>query len=167
MNAAPKHLFLMRHASAGPAADDRTRPLTPAGRIEAVQMGRALSALAIPPARALASPARRAQETLDAVRSHVELEGIETDEALYLASAAALRMRLEGVPEATSRLLVIGHNPGLSELLHERVESGAKGLRPRASHGLAPGAVAVLRFDGPWRELAAAPAHLVELLTPG
>lgn len=154
-----KHLFLMRHASAGPGADDRARPLTPAGRREAAQIAHALAARSVRPAWALVSPARRAQETLDAIRGVVELAGAETDGALYLASSSVLRSRLERVPEQTTSLLVIGHNPGLSELLHELVASGKAG-------GLAAGAVAVLRFAGRWGELSRAPAHRVEVLSP-
>lgn len=167
MNAPPKHLFLMRHASAGSAPDDRGRPLSPSGWRDAQRMGRALAALAVRPEWALVSPARRAQETLEAVRDPLGLGDVETDEALYLASSAVLRARLERVPDATSCLLVVGHNPGLSELLLERLGSAAPGLRRDATHGLAPGAVAVLRIDVPWRELSAEPAQLVELLTPG
>ena len=67
-----KHLILMRHASAGPAVDDRARPLSAEGQSEARQMGRALATLeasGFRPEWALVPPARRAQETLAGVRS--------------------------------------------------------------------------------------------------
>ena len=167
-----KHLILMRHASAGPAADDRARPLSAAGRGDALRMGRALLALAASgfrPEWALVSPALRAQETLANVRSALRsLAGAEADEALYLADAGRLLSRLRRVPEETPQLLVVGHNPGLSELLHALVGRAAAEVQLRAAHGLAPAACAALRIgDLPWRELEPGDAELVTLLTPG
>ena len=166
-----KHLILMRHASAGPAADDRARPLSAAGRGDALRMGRALEALAASgfrPEWALVSPALRAQETLAGVHSGLRsLAGAETDETLYLASGGQLLARLRRVPEETAQLLLVGHNPGLSELAQELVGSGAADVLLRAAHGLAPAACAALRIGQRWRELEPRCAELVELLRPG
>ncbi len=165
MNGAMKHLILMRHASAGPAAGDRERPLSAAGQSEAQRMGRALAAFSASgfrPERALVSPARRAQETLAGVRSGLHsLAAAQTDEALYLGSPGQLLARLQQLPDETAQLLLVGHNPGLSELaqlLVGRAEAG----------GLAPAACAALRIESmSWRDLAPGCAELVELLRPG
>lgn len=164
-----KHLLLMRHASAGPGADDRARPLSSAGRGDAARVGHALAALGFRPEWALVSPARRAQETFEAVRRGLPgLAGAETDDGLYLASAGELLARLCRLPEETVQLLLVGHNPGLSELLQTLVGGGVDAVRRRAARGLAPGACAALRIEGArWCELAAGAAHLVELVTPG
>jgi phosphohistidine phosphatase len=160
-----KHLILMRHANAGPAADDRERPLSAQGRSEALRMGRALEALAtrgFRPAWALVSPARRAQETLAGVRSGLPyLTGAETDDALYLGSPDRLLSRLQRLPDETAQLLLVGHNPGLSELAQLLVGPGEGNL------GLAPAACAALRIEQRWCELAPGCAELVELLRPG
>jgi phosphohistidine phosphatase len=168
---AMKHLVLMRHANAQPAADDRERPLSAAGRSEALDMGRALEELApsgFHPEWALASPARRAQETLAAVRSRLRsLAGAETDEALYLASPGQLLARLQRVPDETVQLLLVGHNPGMSELAQLLVGEAGAELWLRAARGLAPAACAALRIEGlRWCELTPGCAELVELLTP-
>ena len=166
-----KHLILMRHASAGPGADDRARPLSSAGRGDALRVGRALERLAASgfrPEWALVSPALRAQETLEAVRSALRsLAGAETEEALYLASADQLLARLRRVPEETAQLLLVGHNPGLTELMHALAGRGADAVRARAAQGLPPGACAALRIeDLRWRELERGCAELVDLVTP-
>jgi phosphohistidine phosphatase len=160
-----KHLILMRHASAGPAADDRERPLSAAGQREALSVGGALGALAtygFRPDQALVSPARRARETLAGVRTGLRsLAAAETDEALYLASARQLLARLQRIPDETAQLLLVGHNPGLSEL--------AQLLAGRAEVvvGLAPAAYAALRIPGVrWCELEPGCAELVKLVTP-
>jgi phosphohistidine phosphatase len=169
MNEAMKHLILMRHASAGPAADDRERPLSPAGRGDALRMGRALEARGFRPEWALVSPARRARETLAGVQGGLRsLAGAETDEALYLAGADRLLARLRRVPEETAQLLLVGHNPGLSELARALVGQGPADVLRRAAHGLAPAACAALRIgELRWRELEPGCAELVDLLLPG
>jgi phosphohistidine phosphatase len=167
-----KHLILMLHASAGPAADDRERPLSAAGQSEALAMGRALGALAthgFRPEQALVSPARRARETLAGVRRGLRtLAAAETDEALYLASASQLLVRLQRISDETAQLLLVGHNPGLSELAQLLVGRAEADLRLRAARGLSPAACAALRISAArWRELEPGCAELVELLRPG
>ena len=166
-----RHLILMRHASAGPAADDRERPLSAAGRSEALHMGRtleALSASGFRPERALVSPARRAQETLAGVRGGLRcLAGAETDEALYLGSPAQLLARLQRLPDEATQWLLVGHNPGLSELVRALVGRAEAEPGERTARGLTPAACAALRAPGTrWHDLAPGCAELVTLLTP-
>lgn len=166
-----KHLLLMRHASAGPGEDDRARPLSPEGLVEAERMGRALEALAVHgfrPERALVSPARRTRETLAGVRTALAgLASAEEDEALYLASHGRLLTRLQRLPDATSQVLLVGHNPGLAELLDSLVGRAEPDVLRRAARGLAPAACAALRIPSPrWRDLVPSSAELVAFLGP-
>jgi phosphohistidine phosphatase len=161
---AMKHLILLRHASARPDGVDRERPLSAAGRLEAERSGRALAALAargFRPERALASPALRVRETLSGVRLKLaSVAVVEEDEALYLAGPGRLLERLRGVAEPAAQLLLVGHNPGLSEL----VEWLARESAPR---GLAPAAFAALRIRRErWCELEPGCAELVALRQP-
>src|SRR5688572_22256056 len=115
-----KHLILMRHASAPPGEDDRARPLSPEGLSEAQRMGPALeklSARGFRPERALVSPSRRTRETLAGVRTAFADLAAEEDERLYLASPGRLLARLQQLPDALSQVLLVGHNPGLAELV--------------------------------------------------
>ncbi|MEN8159038.1 MAG: histidine phosphatase family protein [Myxococcota bacterium] len=172
MNAAPKHLILLRHASAQNDASDRARPLSEQGRGEAIRTGEALGALGkrgFRPALLLTSPARRARETVAGI--HGALAGelrVEEDETLYLASPGQLLDRLQALPEGERQVLLVGHNPGLAELVQLLVERAPAEVLLRASRGLAPASFAALRIDGArWRDLAPGCAELVEFLRPG
>jgi phosphohistidine phosphatase len=166
-----KHLILMRHASAGPGEDDRARPLSPEGLSEAQRMGPALeklSARGFRPERALVSPSRRTRETLAGVRAALASLAAEEDETLYLASPGRLLARLQQLPDATSQVLLVGHNPGLAELLDWLVGRAEADVLLRAARGLAPAACAALRIPTErWRELEPACAELVAFLRPG
>ena len=92
---------------------------------------------------------------------------MEEDEALYLASAGRLLAKLQALPDPEEQVLVVGHNPGLGELVQLLVERGAADVLLRAAKGLAPGALAALRIATPrWGDLAPGCAELVEFLRP-
>jgi phosphohistidine phosphatase len=166
-----KHLILMRHASARPGEDDRERPLSAVGEHEANAMGSALEALAprgFRPEFALVSAARRARETLSGVNSGLSsLAGSESEESLYLARPGQLLARLQRIPDETEQVLLVGHNPGLSELTQWLVGRAEADVLVQAALGLAPAACAALRIPTTrWRELEPGCAELVALLRP-
>jgi phosphohistidine phosphatase len=166
-----KHLILMRHARAGPGEDDPARPLSMEGLADAARMGRALAGLAergFRPERALVSPARRTRETLAGVRAALgSLVAVEEDETLYLASLGRLLGRLQQLPDAASQVLLVGHDPGLAELVDWLVGRSEAGLLRSAARGLAPAACAALLIpSGRWRDLAPSCAELVAFLAP-
>src|SRR5262245_5981195 len=167
-----KHLILLRHASARPGQDDRERPLSPEGTKEAAASGRALLALearGFRPERALVSPARRALETLAGVREALtSLADAAEDEALYLASAERLLGRLGRLPDDAAQVLLVGHNPGLAELVLRLVGQGEADVLVRASRGLSPAAFAAFRIPTRrWGELEPACGELVAFVRPG
>jgi len=171
MNGAMKHLILLRHATAENGELDRARALSALGRSEAERMGSALGRLAergFRPELLLTSPALRARQTLDRVsRALAAAASADVDEALYLASAGRLLGRLQALPDAERQVLLVGHNPGLAELVQMLVERGEAEVLLRAARGLAPGALAALRIGTPrWRDLAPGCAELVEFLRP-
>ena len=166
-----KHLILLRHASAENGELDRVRSLSALGRSEATRMGGALGRLGqrgFRPELLLTSPALRARETLAGLGSALDAARcVEEDEALYLASAGRLLERLRSLPDPDQQVLLVGHNPGLGELVQLLVECGAAEVLLRAARGLAPGALAALRIATPrWRDLAPGCAELVEFLRP-
>jgi phosphohistidine phosphatase len=167
-----KHLILLRHASARPGQDDRERPLSPQGASEALEIGRALRALAargFRPEQALVSPARRARETFAGVREALaSLASASEDDALYLASAERLLGRLQQLPDAIAQVLLVGHNPGLAELAVQLVGQAEADVLVRVARGLAPAAFAAFRIPTRrWCELEPACAELVALVRPG
>ncbi len=113
--------FLMRHAKSdwhANARDDFSRPLNARGQRDARRMGAWLREEGLVPDRILASPARRARQTAEAVATAVGLpvDAIHYHDPLYLAGRAALLAALQQEAPACSRLLLVAHNPGLDEL---------------------------------------------------
>jgi phosphohistidine phosphatase len=114
-------LILLRHAvaaSLGLDGRDFDRDLTPAGRAEAEAAGRRLAALDLRPQLLLTSPARRTRGTTDIVARNLGLAAasVREDATLYLATAPALRAAIARTDATVGCLLLVGHNPGLSEL---------------------------------------------------
>ena len=113
-------LILMRHAEALPAAidaEDFGRPLSDAGRAAAARAARALARGAAID-RLLYSPARRTSETAAIVAAELSLPAalLEAVPELYLATPLRIRETVARRHGGACTLLVVGHNPSLSEL---------------------------------------------------
>lgn len=133
MDTAAATVIVMRHAKAleqRPGELDFDRPLAPRGIKEAAAMGRWLHAQTPELRVIVSSPALRAQMTSETVAAAwgATLPALDWKPALYLAELPALLEELElSRPGPT---LLVGHNPGLEELLEYLVpavsgESGA------------------------------------------
>jgi len=118
-----KHLLLLRHAEAEAAAagaPDADRPLTERGRLEAMEAAQCIARSALKIDSILASTARRARETADIVVARLSLSvPIDHEVGLYLAAPDTLLRAINGCPERTQTLLLVAHNPGISELAHQ------------------------------------------------
>lgn len=116
-----KTLLLMRHAKSSWSDDrltDHERPLNGRGERDAPRMGRFLAEQDLIPDLIITSTAVRAKQTGDAVRLAVdEACRLREFESLYQADVAAWSTVLRQVPDDVERLLAIGHNPGLEELV--------------------------------------------------
>lgn len=116
-----RRLLLLRHAKSDWHQDvgDFERPLNARGMREAARIGQWMRDEAIEPQAILSSPAKRAAQTAEAVAVAVGTEpaDIRWNDRLYLASAPDLLDVLRGLPAGTRTALLIGHNPGLEDLL--------------------------------------------------
>lgn len=113
-------LILMRHAEARPAAidaEDFNRPLSEAGRAAATRAAHKLAASAAIE-RLLYSPALRTSETATIVAARLALHPslLEAVPELYLATPPRVRAVIAARHGGARTLLVVGHNPSLSEL---------------------------------------------------
>jgi phosphohistidine phosphatase len=133
-----KRLTLMRHADArwqDAGLSDLERPLNRRGTAAAEAMARRLLELALVPDLLLVSPARRTQQTGEILGRLLSLPArlVMSDEALYLASAPDLLKVVQGTGPRVAHLLVVAHNPGVSELVQQLVpEAEASGLATAA-----------------------------------
>ncbi len=113
-------LLLLRHAEASAAAldgNDFQRPLTTSGREAARAAAARLTQQSWRPERVLCSPALRTRETAALIAAVLRLEGAQLLEVpeLYLATTQALRKVLQAHQQQCARLMIVGHNPGLSD----------------------------------------------------
>jgi phosphohistidine phosphatase len=145
----------MRHANAewhGADIPDFDRPLNRKGSSEAEAMGRHLRLLELKPTLLLTSSARRAQQTSEIVARELGLAGgrIRSEGSLYLAAAQTLLSVVNATGPRIPHLMIIGHNPGISEVSNLLAPSEDLG-------GLGTGALHTLAFDArTWAEVCAA-----------
>lgn len=113
--------ILVRHAHAEwPAyrGRDFDRPLTERGLEEARATGREIITAGLLPKRILASSARRTEQTARILTEHLRLpaDALQLLDHLYNADAATLAAALRSAAAEGSPVLVVAHNPGISEL---------------------------------------------------
>jgi phosphohistidine phosphatase len=163
-------LYVARHAKSSwshERLDDRSRPLSERGRRAAALVADAFSTRQIHPALVLASPARRVQETVEALAP--VLGGatvVRTDERIYGADVGDLLDVLREVPAEVPSVLLVGHNPGVEDLVLDLAGNDASPLVARVEAKFPTGAVAVMRIEGPWLGLGAGGGVLDELILP-
>jgi phosphohistidine phosphatase len=108
-------LILWRHAEAADGADpaqDFGRKLTARGEKQAQRMAHWLDRQLPQTTRVWVSPAKRAQQTADALGRHAKTR----DELGVDASADAL-LRLVQWPVGKAPILLVGHQPALGQLI--------------------------------------------------
>ncbi len=115
-------VYFLRHASAGqhksdPAKDEK-RPLDKEGIEQCTQVGRALAAMDVHIDALISSPLKRATQTASLVGNEIAFEGkLTLDKALRPeASFEQFRDLLHKHAKAEA-VMVVGHNPSLSEFL--------------------------------------------------
>ena len=114
-----RELVLLRHAhaeAAAPGQDDFDRPLSVQGQAEAENAGRWLREHGITPDRIICSPARRTRETAEIVLSALGYVESRQDARIYEATPGAL-MQVADEHRDLGRVLLIGHNPGLEQIV--------------------------------------------------
>ena len=184
-----RRLILLRHAKSDwPDLPDRDRPLAKRGRRDAPRIGRWLREHGYQPDVVVVSAATRTRQTWDLVAP--ELGGspaVRFEPRAYAASAQTLLYLTQELPERYRTALLIGHNPGLSELATSLAAPSGLAAAPAASHapaassapvgapagnGLRRGislptaAVAIFEFPGDWPTLTPGHARLISLTTP-
>ena len=116
-----KTLTLLRHAKSGwddPIQRDFDRPLNAKGRRAAQAVGRHLRGAGCAFDHVVASPAMRVQQTLaELADSYGETPPPVWDRRIYLASAATLLDVVRELPDSVGTALLVGHNPGLEDLI--------------------------------------------------
>ncbi|WP_329407628.1 histidine phosphatase family protein [Streptomyces sp. NBC_00704] len=167
---APRRLVVLRHAkSAWPhGVPDHERPLAPRGLRDAPAAGRALDEAGCRPDLALCSTAVRVGRTWELVHARWDPPPpVRFDPRLYGADAAALLDIVHETPDEVGTLLLVGHNPGLAELVLHLAGEAAGDTLDQVRLKFPTSAVAVLTWHGPhWRALTPGAALLTSMTVP-
>ncbi|GHE60831.1 phosphoglycerate mutase [Streptomyces spiralis] len=165
-----RRLVVLRHAkSARPeGVTDHDRPLAPRGRRDAPAAGRALAASDCLPDLALCSTALRARRTWELASAEWGTPPpVRLDPRLYAADVPTLLEAVRETPPQVETLLLIGHNPGLEELVLHLAGEGLDDTLERLRVKFPTSAIAVLAWHGTgWHALAPGTALLTELTVP-
>lgn len=119
-----KRLMLLRHAKSSWSDDglaDFERPLSGRGERDAPRIGARLRDADLRPGLIVASPARRARHTAQLVARALDYpeDSVRLDPALYLATPEEILAVIAAQPDTVQRLLIVGHNPGMTELANQ------------------------------------------------
>jgi len=155
-------LHVLRHAKAEADArgGDRERALTDRGRATAAALAEHARRTSLRVDVVLCSPARRAKETMEPLLEALGHPDVRMDEDLYAGGVAEALELIRALPPAVTAALVVGHNPTLQDLV-ETVSADAGSV----TESFPAGALASVRWDGPWSSLLSGSARLVNVYT--
>lgn len=164
-----KTLTLLRHAKSDwtdTVQRDFDRPLNGKGKRAAALIGGNLRGLAFD--HVVASPAVRVVETLDEVQRGLgRTLAPAWDRRVYLASAATLLDLVQGLPDAVADVLLVGHNPGLEDLVLMLVPDSGSALRMAVEEKYPTASVARMTFAAShWADVATGGATLERFVRP-
>jgi phosphohistidine phosphatase len=164
-----RELLIFRHGKSdwgGDALSDFDRPLARRGRKAVKRMASWLREQELLPQRILSSPAERARQTALRLCRHggIPEARIHWHGAIYGADLGALLDVLANAPGQEPLTMIVGHNPGLEELLEHL--AGQTIEAPIGSPALPTAALARLSMPDDWQRLESGSARLISINRP-
>jgi phosphohistidine phosphatase len=163
-----KQLLILRHGKSDWGVDvcDFNRPLKKRGKRAAQRIGLWLQQQSQVPDYIVSSPAKRARDTAKKICQAIGLKGqqVHDDSRLYAAQLRGLLSVLADSPVNARQVLLVGHNPGLEELL-EYLHEGSIQI-PDDGKLLATATLATLRMPDNWDSLPIGCAKVVSIIRP-
>jgi phosphohistidine phosphatase len=161
-------LHLLRHAKSSWDDDslaDHERPLSERGIRDARRMGDHMATHDVRPDVVLCSSAVRTQQTLGIIVPSLDDPVVRIEDDLYGAAPDSVLGLLRGLAETAGSALVIGHNPGLEELVLDLSAPGR--LRNAVGVKFPTCALATLALgEGTWSDVHPGHAELVGFTIP-
>jgi len=163
-----RELMILRHGKSDwdAGTDDFHRPLKDRGKRGAQRVGAWLRLQGLAPDYVISSPAERASVTAEKACKAMGMNAaaIQRERAVYEASTGELLQVLADAPDSAQRVMLVGHNPGLEELLvylaRESIAYPADGkLLPTAT-------LARLAMPDSWQGLHAGSGALLSITRP-
>ncbi len=158
-----KYLYLLRHEQSEPqsgARPDRLRQLTAAGITRVRETAVSFRDRGGGVDHIISSPAVRARQTAECFSQVLSLpvSRIRFIPELYgEATVRGVLKIIRRVPDAVTRLLIVGHNPVMAEL--------ASALCPAFAGVMPPGALAAISLPAAWKEIRPASGALDSFTT--
>ncbi|MCA1797686.1 MAG: histidine phosphatase family protein [Geobacteraceae bacterium] len=133
-----KTLTLIRHAKAEQGTEDMRdidRPLKQKGEKQATRLGKWLREHHFNPDMLWSSPSARthmsARIILDCANAPLSI--LQVRNKLYLADAAQILSMIQKAPPEIRHLAIVGHNPGIAELISRLAPSATSAVPPGAT----------------------------------
>ena len=128
-------------------------------------MGRWARKHDVRPQLVVCSSAVRARETLRRMLSELGEPEVWVEVTLYAASADTLLERVRALPDEVDDAMLVGHNPGLMDLVLLLARPGP--LRDRAVENVPTGALAVLDLEAErWSDVTPGAATMTRFVVP-
>jgi phosphohistidine phosphatase len=148
-----KRLTLVRHAKSDwgdPTLEDFERPLNHRGERDAPEMARRLAAAGLKPTLIVTSPAVRALATARAFARELGYPArrIRHADEAYLATPGALLEVVRRTGGRSRHVMLVGHNPGISQFVALLTGDDSLGEVPTA------GVVSLMADLKDWKDLA-------------
>lgn len=165
----PRELLILRHAKSAwnvDAATDYDRPLSKRGKQAAPRVGAWLRQQGLLPDLVVSSPAKRAKKTTLKVCQELGIAKREVwwEPRIYEATTRTLLEVLAEFPEGAKTVLLVGHNPGLEDLISYLC--GPELAVPADGKLLPTATLARLHVPADWRTLQPGCGTLVSLTRP-
>jgi phosphohistidine phosphatase len=163
-------LFVLRHAKAERDSDtgrDFDRPLAERGWRDAELVGAEIRRRRLEMDAVLASPAKRADETLAAfARGYGALDPVY-EPGIYDAPAGRLVEIVSNADDNAERLMIVGHNPGFQDLILRLVGDEPSELVEQVIDGLPTAGLAAIELPAKrWSELRERSGRITHLIVP-
>ncbi len=165
----PRELLILRHAKSEwdlAETSDFDRPLAKRGKSDAPKVGAWLYREGLVPDVVVSSPAERARQTASKVckRLDIKKRQIIWERDIYEADVPELLAVLARCPPEAATVMLIGHNPGLEQLIMHLVGEDLE--IPEDGKLLPTATVARLEMPNDWGALGCGSGQLVSITRP-
>jgi phosphohistidine phosphatase len=166
-----KRLAILRHAKSNwndPNLEDFNRPLNDRGWKSARRIGRELEKRGMKFDLVIASPAARVRETIDGLKEKLRLNvEIRFEPRMYAATEEMLLNIVRDIRESSHAPLLVGHNPGLQQLIVALTHGDGHDLRRRVEQKFPTAALAVIELPAHrWTRVKPATGEITDLILP-
>lgn len=146
-----KTLLILRHAHAETGSSDGSdfnRALSEEGRKECKRVGKFMRQAGIAADAVLCSSSLRTMQTAETVLEAAKLKArLIAERAIYAAPAEEILRAVQATDAKLARLLVVGHNPGVADLLSLLASHNSLAVH------VPPATLAAIEFEGNWKAL--------------